>query len=75
MDFMLKFFTRMQKEELSVTDLQFSSHTTFRKYVDDLCSKENSGWQRIMIPVEVEGFPHLKVPSRRGYRARGPASR
>jgi hypothetical protein len=61
MDFMFGFFKRMHKEQLAVTDLHFSSHTTFRKYVDELCSQENSGWTRVVIPVEVEGFRHLKA--------------
>jgi hypothetical protein len=61
MDFMFRFFKRLQAEQLSVTDLHFHSHTTFRTYVDKLCSAEDSGWTRVTIPVDVEGFGHLKV--------------
>lgn len=61
MDFMFNFFTRMSANQLSVADLNYSSSSTFRTYVDDLCSRENSGWKKVVIPVEVEGFRHLKV--------------
>ena len=50
MDFMFGFFKRLHQQQLSVTDLHFSSHATFRKYVDGLCSQENSGWKRVDIP-------------------------
>lgn len=61
MDFMFDFFRRMSANQLSVADLNYSSSSTFRKYVDELCSRENSGWKKVVIPVEVEGFRHLKV--------------
>ena len=61
MDFMFQFMKKMSKEQLSVSDLHFSSHTTFRKYVDKLCGQENSGWIEVKLPVAVEGFPHLKA--------------
>jgi len=61
MTFMFQFFKKLHKEQLSVTDLHFSSHTTFRAYVEKLCSEENSGWTRVTIPVEVEGFRHLQA--------------
>lgn len=61
MDFMFQYFKKLSKAQLSITDLRFSSHTTFRAYVDKLCSAENSGWTRQEIEVHVEGFPELKA--------------
>ena len=64
MDFMFQFMKKMSREQLSVADLHFSSHTTFRKYADKLCGQENSGWIEVKLPVVVEGFPHLKARRR-----------
>jgi hypothetical protein len=63
MDFMFGFFTRMAEDDLSMKDLHFCSHKTFRAHVDKLCGQAGSGWRRVKLPVEVPGFPHLQLPA------------
>ena len=60
---MFSFFGRLANENLHVTDLQFSTPDAFRSFADKLCSRADSGWQRVKLPVEVEGFPNLKARS------------
>jgi hypothetical protein len=62
-DAMMGFFTRLAKDNISPADLQFTSHRTFRAHVDKLCASKDSGWRKVKIPVDVPGFPHLKVPA------------
>ena len=54
-------FTRLAKDDLAINDLDYCSHKTFRKYVDELCSRADSGWTRVTIPVKVVGFPKLEA--------------
>ena len=61
MDFMFSFFTRLAGDALSMSDLDFCSQSTFRTYVDKMCSHADSGWRRVSLPVKVEGFPHLQA--------------
>lgn len=58
---MFGFFRKLAAEGLQVTDLRFSSHSTFRAYVDGLCSHAGSGWKRVSLAVEVPGYPELEV--------------
>ena len=63
-DFMFQFFRKLAAEGLQVTDLRFSSQSTFRAYVDGLCGQAGSGWQSVSLDVNIEGFPELVVRSR-----------
>ena len=58
---MFDFFGRLANENLHVTDLQFCTPDSFRKFADALCSRAGSGWQRVTLPVKVEGFPEIQV--------------
>jgi hypothetical protein len=58
---MFDFFGRLANENLHVTDLQFCTPDGFRKFADTLCSRAGSGWQRVTLPVRVEGYPEIQV--------------
>jgi hypothetical protein len=67
---MFSFFKRLGSSGLGIGDLDYCSHKTFRSYVDKLCSKADSGWKRVTVPVTVDGFPDLQAsPSHAGGRS------